>query len=319
MPMNHLESAYLGKNKCWKYLLMIIVIPLLAQLVGSIPLFIAQSVQQSKLNLASGDFDPLDFASYGLNSTLGLALLLLPFLISLLFFIKFFKPLHERSFTTVINGTSSIRWRRLIIGFAVWVVIMAFVVVVDYYLNISNYQLRLDLNALIPLAIVSLAIIPFQAFYEEILIRGYLAQGIGRLTKNRLLVILIPSALFALLHAANPEVKEHGFWVMMPQYFTVAVIYALVSVFDDGIELAMGAHAANNAFLSIFVTTDSAVFQTDALLKMIEIDPSKEFVSLLIASFVFMGALAFKYKWSFKTLITKISDPRPEESSKELI
>ncbi len=93
---------------------------------------------------------------------------------------------------------------------------------------------------------------------------------------------------------------------MMPQYFTVAVIYALVSVFDDGIELAMGAHAANNTFLSIFVTTDSAVFQTDALLKVLEIDPTKELITLLIASLVFIGALAFKYKWSFKTLIVPI-------------
>jgi len=306
--MNHLESAYLGQNQWWKYLLMLAVIPLLAQLVGALPLFITQSVQSYRHGIDSSSINALDFASYGVNSTFGLFLLIVPFIVSLLFFIKFFKPLHKKAYTTVINGTSTIRWRRIIIGMAVWGIIMAFTLVVDYYLNIDNYELRLNLKKLIPLALVSIVFIPLQAFYEEILIRGYLAQGIGRITKNRIVVIIIPSLLFALLHGSNPEVEKFGFWLMMSQYFTIAVIYALVSVFDDGIELAMGAHAINNVFLSIFVVTDGSVFQTDALLKMIEVDPFKEFVTLVIASFVFIGALAFKYKWSFKTLTTKITD-----------
>jgi len=306
--MKHLESAYLGQNQWWKYLLMLAVIPLLAQLVGALPLFIAQSVQSYRHGIDSSSINALDFASYGVNSTFGLFLLIVPFIVSLLFFMKFFKPLHKKAYTTVINGTSTIRWRRIIIGMAVWGIIMAFTLVVDYYLNIDNYELRLNLKKLIPLALVSIVFIPLQAFYEEILIRGYLAQGIGRITKNRIVVIIIPSLLFALLHGSNPEVEKFGFWLMMSQYFTIAVIYALVSVFDDGIELAMGAHAINNVFLSIFVVTDGSVFQTDALLKMIEVDPFKEFVTLVIASFVFIGALAFKYKWSFKTLTTKITD-----------
>ena len=308
--MNHLESAYKGKNKLWKYLLMLLVIPILGQVIGAIPIYITQVVQCVNLGIDISTADALNFSSYGINLTFGLFLLLIPFMLSLLLFVKFFKPLHNRHFATVINGTSTIRWRRIIIGFAVWGVIMAFVLVVDYYLNIDNYEVRLSFRALIPLAFVSLLFIPFQAFYEEILIRGYMAQGVGRLTKNRFAVIFIPSLFFALLHGTNPEIQKFGFWAMMPQYFTIAVIYALVSVFDDGIELAMGAHAANNAFLSIFVTSDGTVFQTDALLKMLELNPEKEFVTLLIGSLVFMGALAFKYKWSFKTLISKITEPK---------
>ncbi len=194
--MSHLESAYLGKNQWWKYLLMIVVIPVLAQLIGSLPLFIAQTVYKINSGIDTGTVDAIDFTSYSSNSTFGLLLLLIPFLVSLLIFVNLFKPLHEKSYTTVINGTSVIRWRRIIIGFVMWLVIMAFVVVVDYYLNINNYEVRFNLRALIPLAIVSLLLIPFQAFYEEILIRGYVAQGVGRLTKNRIAVIIIPSLFF---------------------------------------------------------------------------------------------------------------------------
>ena len=35
---------------------------------------------------------------------------------------------------------------------------------------------------------------------------------------------------------------------MMPQYIFMGFIFGLISVFDDGIECAMGAHTANNIF-----------------------------------------------------------------------
>jgi len=288
---------------------MLLVVPFIGQLLGSLPILIAQLVQGINTMTEMSHIDPMDFESYGINLTVGLVLVIIPFLLSLYLFIKLFKPLHERSFMTVINGTRKIRWGRILVGYAIWGVIMAFILVVDFYLNISNYEVQLNFKALIPLALVSMVLIPFQAFYEEILFRGYLAQGIGRLTTNRLAVILIPSVIFALLHGLNPEVEKHGFWVMMPQYFIVAISYALVSVFDDGIELAMGAHAANNTFISVFVVTEGAVFQTDALLKMLDVDHSKELMTVFFASLVFIGTMAFIYKWSFKTLSAKIVNP----------
>jgi len=304
--MKHLESAFKGTNEWWKYLVLIIGSLLVANIIGAIPLGIAVLVATIKNGASPEMVSGMDFAAMGINSTLGLGLMIFPFLVGLVFFVLLFKPLHKKVYQTTINGTSTIRWRRIIIGFVVWGLISSFFIVVDYFLNINDYELRFNLKALIPLAIVSILLIPFQTFYEEILFRGYLAQGIGRLTQNRLLVILIPSIFFALMHAVNPEIEKYGFWAMMPQYFTIAVFYGLIAVFDDGIELVMGAHAANNVFLSIFVTADGTVFQTDALLKALEIDPAKEYVTLLIACIVFIGTLAFKYRWSFKTLVTPI-------------
>lgn len=306
--MKHLESSFIGQNEWWKYLLLILAAFVGGQFFGAIPFFVVVAVVGiSNGGAASTEsLQSLNFAAMGINPTLGLALLIMPFIVSLVLFIVMFKGFHQRSFTTVINGTNTIRWRRVIVGAGVWVVIMAFTLVVDYYLNIKNYEMRLNWRALIPLALVSLLLIPFQAFCEEVAFRGYLAQWVGRITKSRLMVLIIPTVLFALMHGTNPEIEKFGFWVMMPQYFIMGLVYAIISIFDDGIELAMGAHAANNVFISIFVTADGLVFQTDALLKVHEMDPAKDLVTIVLCSIVFCGALAFKYRWQLKSLYERI-------------
>ncbi|WP_439185727.1 lysostaphin resistance A-like protein [Carboxylicivirga taeanensis] len=311
--MKHLESAYIGQNEWWKYVLLLLIAFVGGQFIGAIPLAIVLGVAGANGNVSPEAIATMNFNAMGINSTLGLALVILPFIVVLILFMVLYKAFHQRSVSTVINGTYNIRWRRVIIGAAVWGVIIAFALVVDYYLNIDNYEVRLNWRALIPLAIVAVVLIPFQAFCEEILFRGYLAQGIGRLTKSRLLVLLIPSLLFALMHGTNPEVDKFGFWAVMPQYFTMGLVYALISVLDDGIELAMGAHAVNNVFLSIFLTADGMVFQTDALLKVHEVDPLKDLGSLLIGCAVFCAALAFKYRWKIHTLFSRIQPPVAEQ------
>lgn len=305
--MNHLESAFVGNNKWWAYLLVFVMSFVLAQLVGGIPLGIVLNM------LAEGDVDygkAIDFNSYGINASLGLALMLLPFIISFFVFCYMMKPVHKRAFKSVINGTYNIRKYRIIMGFCLWGLIIAFATIVDYYLNISEYHVRFDLTKLLPLILVSLLMLPFQAFYEELLVRGYFAQGIGVLTHSRVLVLIIPSLLFALLHAINPEVYKHGFILMMAMYFSTGLIFAIVSVLDDGIELAMGAHAANNIFISIFVSTESSVLQTDALLLSLNDKQSWfDVLGIWLIGFVFIGVFAFKYKWSLHALFKRIERP----------
>ena len=67
------------------------------------------------------------------------------------------------------------------------------------------------------------------------------------------------------MHVMNPEIKEFGFLTMMPQYISFGLLFGIISVLDNGIELAIGAHAANNIFLSIFVTQKSSTLQTVAM------------------------------------------------------
>ena len=89
------------------------------------------------------------------------------------------------------------------------------------------------------------------------------------------------SILFGLMHALNPEVKEFGFFTMMPQYILFGLIFGIITILDDGIEAAMGAHAANNIFLSIMVTNSSSALQTPALYEQQNIYPWTEFAGII--------------------------------------
>jgi membrane protease YdiL (CAAX protease family) len=43
-------------------------------------------------------------------------------------------------------------------------------------------------------------------------------QGFAAMVKNRWFPLIMTSILFGLMHSFNPEVKEFGFFTMMPQY-----------------------------------------------------------------------------------------------------
>jgi hypothetical protein len=69
---------------------------------------------------------------------------------------------------------------------------------------------------------------------------------------------------------------------------------------DDGTELAIGFHAANNMIASLLVTTDFTVFQTPSIFKDIS-EPSLNFEIFIPVFIVFPALLYFfskRYKWN---------------------
>jgi membrane protease YdiL (CAAX protease family) len=116
------------------------------------------------------------------------------------------------------------------------------------------------------------------------------------------------SLLFGLMHALNPEVKEYGFFNMMPQYIVFGLIFGIITILDDGIEAAMGAHAANNVFLCIMVTNQSSALQTQALYIQQNVYPWTEFAGLALSGTVFIIILKMIFKWeTFSLLFKKIT------------
>lgn len=305
--MKHLQRAFDGQNQIWKFFVVILIALIGGQLIGAIPLVIAIVVSSV---LKGAEFTPpentLDFAAYGINPSLGLVLIVIPFITTLLIAIPLVKALHHRTLKDVINGGENIRLKRVLVGALVWGSVLLIGIVTDIFVNSDNYSFQFNLMAFVPLVLVTFLFIPLQSATEEYLFRGYLAQGVGGWTKNRIMVILIPSLFFALLHSTNPEVKEHGFLVMMPHYLMVGLTFGVISVLDDGIELAMGAHAINNCLSSILVTSKESVLQTPALFVEKETDPSGDFIFLIITSLLVLLIFQLIYKWNFKVLFQKL-------------
>ena len=128
---------------------------------------------------------------------------------------------------------------------------------------------------------------------------GYLMQGIGLVTKRRIYPLLITSFMFGIIHIGNPEVEKMG-GIIMIYYIGTGIFLGILTLMDDGLELALGFHAANNLIGALLLTSDWSAFQTDSIF-IAKSAPSVVF-DVLFPVFIFFPILIFifskKYKWS---------------------
>lgn len=318
--MKHLERAIDGQNKFWKYLVMALAVFIGGQMVGSIPLAIAMGITFFKTGeMPSGMSNGMpDFSVIGMSSSVTLAMMLFIFAIMLVMFALLVKPIHKRTLTETINGRKRIRWNRVYMGILVWGVISVLSFVVSYIVSPEDIEFQFRPWPFISLLLVVIILLPFQTTCEEVLFRGYLSQGIGAWTRNRWVVLIVVSSLFALMHISNPEVKEFGFGLAMPQYLLMGLFLGLISILDDGIELAIGAHFINNASAALLTTHESSAFQTDAVFKILHIELTVNDI-FISAAWIVLAILIFWriYKWDFRIMNKKIEavlPPAPIES-----
>jgi membrane protease YdiL (CAAX protease family) len=307
--MNHLESTFAGKNSFWRYIVMFAVILIVSNTIGAVPLLIATLIKSASNPAVFSQLaaNPNDLSVIGLSQNTGFVMMLFPFIAGLIAFILLIKPLNNRTLRITINGSGGIRWNRFFISGTVWLILSALYLMLYLKLDPSNFSINNKTSSLILISIVSVLFIPFQAAFEEVLFRGYLMQGFAALVKNRWFPVIITSILFGLMHGFNPELKEFGFFTMMPQYITFGLIFGIITILDDGIEAAMGAHTANNIFLCIMVTNRSSALQTHALYEQFNIHPWTEFLALVITGIIFVLILKIIFKWDkFSVLFERI-------------
>jgi membrane protease YdiL (CAAX protease family) len=308
--MNHLESSFTGKNSFWRYLIMIVVVFAASNTIGAIPILlsIAARTASDPQTMEKLSANPGDLSSIGIDPNMGLIMMVFPFVVSLAAFAMLIKPLNERTLMQIINGTSNFRWNRFFISGLVWLIASSIYLIVNLKLDPSNFTLNNTSSTIITIAIISVLFIPLQAAFEEIVFRGYLMQGFSLLVKNRFFPLIMTSVMFGLMHVLNPEVKEFGFWRMMPQYILFGFIFGIITVLDDGIETAMGTHAANNVFISVMVTNKSSVLHNPSLYIQHNYYPFTDFVTMLIMGIIVVFVLKVIFKWkSFSVLFGKIA------------
>ena len=69
---------------------------------------------------------------------------------------------------------------------------------------------------------------------------------------------------------------------------------------DEGLELALGFHAANNLVGALLITSDLSAFQTHSILKDVS-EPNANiqiFIPILVIFPILLYIFAIKYKWS---------------------
>ncbi|MFB4270106.1 lysostaphin resistance A-like protein [Nonomuraea sp. GTA35] len=93
-------------------------------------------------------------------------------------------------------------------------------------------------SAFLPLIIVIVLLVPFQAAAEEYVFRGWFMQAVGAHVRNPVWGILIGSALFASLHGYS--------WAGLVDVFAFGVVMAWLAVRTGGLEAPIALHVVNN-------------------------------------------------------------------------
>ena len=305
--MSFVSNAFIGRNSFIRYFSGIIIIIAASQLVGAIPLLVAVVIKV----LDGGQLDPdniSDLSGLGLSQNLTLVLMLIPFIVGLIAIWLVVKYLHGRTLKQTITGRTSFSWKRFFQAAGFWMLLMVLIQFVQYLIAPENFVLDFQPQKFVALVLISIILIPLQAAFEEILFRAYLMQGLFVGIRNRWLPLLLTTLLFGGLHVFNPEVKEFGLALALPQYLILGLVLGIATLMDDGLELAIGVHAINNVFLAIFFTFDASALQTPALFKIIEIDPLFDLIALALGSAIFILWASKRYKWTnwYSNLIGKV-------------
>ncbi len=219
------------------------------------------------------------------------------FLLAGLFF--WVRYVHQQSILSLTTSRKKVDWGRVFFIFTLMGIFIIVSTMIAYYLNPEIYQMNFEPASFFILAIISLLLVPIQTSFEEYFFRGYLMQGLGLAFKNKWIPLLVTSVLFGLMHIANPEVEKIGYIIMF-YYIGTGLFLGIITLMDEGLELALGFHAANNLVTVLLITADWTALQTDSIFLDIS-EPSAGFdvfLPLLIVFPIIFMILSKKYGWS---------------------
>nr|WP_299381858.1 CPBP family intramembrane glutamic endopeptidase [Allomuricauda sp.] len=284
----YIAQGYKGDIGLWKYLFL----PL-----GFIGLMAINYILT--INSTVSVEDAMQQMIEQLGSNMVLIIALIPLVVGFFVVLGWTKLIHQQTITSLTTSRKKVDWKRIFFAFGVWGGITILITGLDIYFSPDDYVFNLDWPKFLSLAVIAVLLIPLQTSFEEYLFRGHMMQGLGIATKSRLIPLLVTSFLFGLMHIANPEVEKLGLGIMV-YYIGTGLFLGILTLMDEGLELALGFHAANNLITALLVTADWTAFQTHSIYKDIS-EPAMGWDVLIPIFVVYPLLLLFfarKYKWT---------------------
>jgi len=315
--MDYIQQAYKNLHDGWRYFVGVLIIFVAWQFIGAIPLIGFLLVE-----IFEGGTMPTEISGMVevLGKNLFLFLMLITFAVGLIGIFFSAKVLHKQSILNLTTSRPKIDWKRTFFIFAIWGLFSIGSTLLSYYLAPEDFEVQFNLQPFLILFVITIVLIPLQTSFEEYLFRGYLMQGFGLFFKNRWLPLIITSVGFGLIHGFNPEIDVLG-PIVMVFYIGTGLVLGIMTLMDEGLELAIGFHAANNMFIALLITSDWSALQTHAVLKDIT-DPSQMgimeiFVPVFVIYPILLLILSKKYGWkNWKEKLFGDVKPLPKEDYK---
>ena len=206
---------------------------------------------------------------------------------------------HGQSLTSLTTSRKKVDWKRVLFAFLLWGGITALMIFGDIMMSPEDYVFNFKPIPFLILVVMAVILVPLQTSFEEYMFRGHLMQGLGIMAKNRWVPLIITSILFGIMHAANPEVGKMGYGIMV-FYIGTGFFLGILTLMDEGLELALGFHAANNLTAALLVTADWTAFQTNSIYKDVS-EPTLGWdilIPVLVIYPILLWVFSKKYGWT---------------------
>jgi membrane protease YdiL (CAAX protease family) len=291
-----IEQGIKSENKFWKYIVGSILI-IIASFLGQAPLLIAlfyDTFVKGKPYPSSND-DIMRF--FEPNLTLFLVLISFVFAMLGIFFVV--RYLHNQTMLSITTARAKIDWKRVFFSFSIWAFFTIISTLAFYLSNPNDFVINFKPIPFAILVLIGTVLIPIQTSTEEYIFRGYLMQGFANLAKNKWFPLIMTSVIFGVMHISNPEVSKMGN-IIMVYYIGTGLLLGIITLMDEGMELALGFHAANNLVSALLVTSDWSAFQTHSIFK--DISQPSAGLDVIFPVVIIYPILLFifskKYKWT---------------------
>jgi membrane protease YdiL (CAAX protease family) len=275
-----------------KSLLLYLPIPL-----GFLGLMVLNYLVIKLLKLDVNQIIKTEIAEKGVNQVF--AENMLPFVVGIVVLFIWVRYLHKQTIRSLTTSRIKVDWSRIFFSFFVWSLFTVASTVALYYINPQDFQFNFKPLPFLILVILASLLIPIQTSFEEYLFRGYMMQGIGLATRKKIIPLLVTSFMFGMMHIANPEIEKMGNIILI-YYIGTGLFLGIITLMDEGMELALGFHAANNLVGALLITSDWSAFQTDSILK--DTATPSAGLDVLLPVFIVFPLLLFifskKYKWT---------------------
>jgi len=310
--MNYIQQAYKGKIEAWMVIITTAIVSGVFVLNFIAYLFSTPEDLQMSYDLMK---------SWGSNISLIVNLgLFVPLILLLFVFVKY---VHERSILSLTTSRPKVDFKRIFFSFSLIVTFTIVTFAIAYYYDSSDIVFQFNPQKFAILFLICIVLFPFQIGLEEYLFRGYLMQHIGVIAKNRWFPLILTSVLFGIMHSANPEVAEIGYFKMMIFYVGTGLLLGIMTLMDEGLELALGFHLGNNLLAALLITSDWSALQTDAMFKNTAEQGIASVAEIIAPVFIvypiLLLILSKKYGWTNwkERLFGKVVPP-PKEDYKVL-
>lgn len=192
---------------------------------------------------------------------------------------------HRRPLLTLITPLQRVDSRRLLVAFALYLALATGVRLGAALLHPDDLRLTfhpLHWLTLLPVVVILTAI---QSSAEELLFRGYVLQTLGLLTRRPSLLVGASALLFAALHLGNVEAAGN-LPLMAAFYLANGLFFSFITLRDNRLELALGAHAAGNLTVLV-INTETTSLAVRPVWQVSGIDPVGNLVAFLLVAAVF--------------------------------